>query len=327
MSDVQQEVPGSESPPAVSVIIPAFNAAEYIREALDSVFGQTFTSHEVIVINDGSPDTAELERKLKGYPDSLRYIKQENRGAAAARNAGLRSARGELVAFLDADDKWLPNFLAEQIEFLKSTNVDLVYSDALLFGKSHLAGRTFMDLQPSRGAVTPENLLAVNVTILTSAVLARKKPIMEVGLFDEAMKRGHDFDLWLRLARFGVRFAYQRKVLAHYRIGASGLSGNAISQLERTLAVLEAIKTRGELTASEEVALGANLNRTLAQLAIEKGKDRLLGKDFDGALESFKQAKKFRHGWKLMLVCFALRIAPQMLWRIYHQREMALRNG
>jgi GT2 family glycosyltransferase len=228
---------------------------------------------------------------------------------------------------LDADDTWLPNFLEEQIESLKSTNADLVYSDALLFGKSPLAGRTFMDLQPSRGDVTPENLLAANVTLLTSAVLARKKPILEVGLFDEAIKRGHDFDLWLRLARLGVRFTCQRKVLAHYRIAESGLSGNAISQLERTLTNLEEIKTRGELTASEEVALDASLNRARAQLAIEKGKDKLLGRDFGGALESFKEAKKFRDGWKLRAVCFALRLAPEMLWRIYHRREMTLRNG
>src|SRR5688572_28437661 len=185
----------------VSIIIPAYNAAEFIGETLASVAAQTFTSHEVIVINDGSPDTEELERELKRYQGELQYIKQENRGAAAARNAGLRAARGELVAFLDADDRWLPSFLEEQLSFLKLSNADLVYSDALLFGESPVHGRTFMELQPSRGAVTPESLLAVDVTVLTSAVLARKQPILGVGLFDETIKRGHDFELWLRLAK------------------------------------------------------------------------------------------------------------------------------
>src|SRR6185436_19721240 len=98
----------------------------------------------------------------------------------------------------------------------QSTAADLVYSDALLVGESPLNGRTFMQLQPSRGAVTPESLLAVNVTVLTSAVLARKKQILEVGLFDPKIKRGHDFDLWFRLAKAGARFAYQPKVLAHH---------------------------------------------------------------------------------------------------------------
>lgn len=314
-----------ETPPTVSIIVPAFNAAKYIGEALNSVFDQTFTSHELIVVNDGSPDTNELERELQPYASRICYIKQENQGAAAARNSGLRCASGEFVAFLDADDKWLPNFLEKQLEFLKLNNADLVYSDALLCGESPLAGRTFMGLQPPRGAVTPENLLADSVAIFTSGVLARKKPIMEVGLFDEEMKRGHDFDLWWRLAKAGAQFAYQPKVLAEHRIVESGLSGNTISQLERTLAVLEAIKTRGELTAGEEVALGANLNRTLAQLAIERGKDKLLEKDFEGALQSFNAAKKLRNGWKLVLVCLGLRIAPETLWSIYCRRNGAAR--
>jgi glycosyltransferase involved in cell wall biosynthesis len=309
-----------ETTPTVSVIIPTYNAAKYIGEALNSVFAQTFTSHEVVVINDGSRDTDALERELKRYPGCLRYIKQENRGAAAARNNGLRAAAGEYVAFLDADDTWFPDFLEKQIEFLKRSKADLVYADALLLGNSPLAGRSFMQLEPSRGEVTPENLLAVKVTVLTSTVLARKEPIIEAGLFDEALRRGQDFDLWLRLAKRGARFAYQREVLAHHRIVESGLSGDTISQLKRTLSVLEAIKSKEALTASERAALERTLNRTLRELALEDGKEKLLCKDFAGARQSFDEAKKFRHSWKLILVSLGLRVAPGMLWRIYHRR-------
>lgn len=304
----------------VSIIIPAFKAAEFIGEALASVAAQTFTSHEVIVVNDGSPDTEELERELKQYPARLHYIKQENRGAAAARNAGLRAATGEFVAFLDADDTWLPNFLEKQITLLKRTNADLVYADARLFGESPLAGRTFMEVQPSRGEVTPENLLAIKVTVLTSTVLARKEPILTVGLFDETLRRGQDFDLWLRLAKRGARFAYQTDVLAHHRIVESGLSGDTISQLKRTLAVLEAIKNKEVLTASENAALEFNMNRTLRELALEDGKEKLLRRDFVGARRSFDEAKKFRHSWKLILVSLGLRVAPEVLWRVYNRR-------
>src|SRR5215203_2359576 len=165
----------SENIPTVSVIIPAYNAAKYIGEALNSVFDQTFKSYEVIVINDGSLDTDDLERELQAYAANIQYMKQENQGAAAARNTGLRAAAGEFVAFLDADDTWLPNFLEKQIEFLRRSKSDLVYADAILSGESPLAGRTFMQVEPSFGDVTPENLLAVKVTVLTSTVLARKK--------------------------------------------------------------------------------------------------------------------------------------------------------
>ena len=303
--------------PVVSVIIPAYNAAEFIGETLASVAAQTFTDHEVVVVNDGSPDTAELECALERYPARLNYIKQENRGAAAARNTGLRAAKGEFVAFLDADDLWLPDFLARQLELLKSSKADVVYADALIFGDSPLAGRTFMDTQPSRGEVTPENLLAVKVTVLTSTVLARKQPIFEVGLFDENVRRGHDFDLWVRLAKHGVRFAYHREVVARRRIVVSSLSGDTISQLKRTLSVLEATKRKGALTISEDAALQMTMNRTLRELALENGKEKLLQKDFAGARRCFDEAKKFRHSWKLILVGVGLRLAPEMLWRIY----------
>jgi glycosyltransferase involved in cell wall biosynthesis len=306
--------------PTVSVIIPAYNAAKYIGEAVNSVFAQTFTSHEIIVINDGSNDTDELERELKRYPPSLRYIKQDNRGAAAARNTGLRAAAGEFVAFLDADDTWFPDFLEKQVEFLKRNNADLVYADALLSGNSPLAGRSFMQVEPSRGEVTPENLLAIKVTVLTSTVLARKEPILKAGLFDEALRRGQDFDLWLRLAKRGARFAYHREVVANHRIVESGLSGDTISQLKRTLSVFEAIKSKEVLTASENAAFEATMNRTLRELALEDGKEKLLSKDFAGARQSFEEAKRFRHSWKLILVSFGLRVAPEMLWRIYHRR-------
>lgn len=303
----------------VSIIIPAYNAAEFIGETLASVAAQTFTSHEVIVINDGSPDTEELERELQRYQGQLQYIKQENRGAAAARNTGLRAAKGEFVAFLDADDTWLPTFLEKQIELLKRTNADLVYADALLTGEAP-AGQTFMETHPSRGEVTPENLLALKVTVLTSTVLARKAPILDADLFDENLRRGQDFDLWLRLAKRGARFAYQREVLAHHRIVSSGLSGDMMSQLKRTLSVLEAVKSKEQLTASENAALQANMNRSLSMLALEEGKEKLLRRDFAGARQSFDEAKKFRHSWKLILVSLGLRVAPEMLWRIYNRR-------
>lgn len=306
--------------PTVSVIIPAYNAAEYIAETLDSVLKQTFGSLEVIVINDGSPDSAELERELQPYLARIRYLKQENRGAAAARNTGLRAAKGEFVAFLDADDTWFPTFVEEQMKFLKASGADFVYSDALLEGESPLNGRTFMEVQPSRGDVTPASLLAVNVTVLTSAVLARRAPIIEVGLFDEGLRRGHDFELWLRLAKHGIRFAYQRKVLVRHLILESGLSGDTMSQLQRTLSVLEKIKKREDLSLNEKAALELNMNRTRSALALEDGKGRLLRRDFQGASESFKTAKDFQGSWKLRLVCAGMRLAPDLLRRIYQAR-------
>src|SRR5215469_8009579 len=116
--------------PLISVIVPAFNSSSYIREALASVFAQTFKNFEVIVINGGSPDTAQLEIALQPYTDSILYIKQENRGVAADRNAGIRAARGEYLAFLDGDDVWKPDYLTTQMKFFETHPwVDMVYCD------------------------------------------------------------------------------------------------------------------------------------------------------------------------------------------------------
>src|SRR6185369_5886632 len=105
-----------EATPKVSVIIPAYNIASFIVETLESVFAQTFTDYEVIVVNDGSPDTENFEGALRPYLDRIVYLKEENGGASVARNAGLQAARGEFVAFLDGDDVWLPNYLEAQMD-------------------------------------------------------------------------------------------------------------------------------------------------------------------------------------------------------------------
>src|SRR4030095_5220008 len=107
-------------------------------------------------------------------------------------NAGLRIACGRFVAFLDADDFWLPDYLKRQIDFLNTSNADLVYASAELIGDSHLAGRTYMEPAPSSGEVNAESLLALRCNLITSGVVARREPIIEVGMFDEAIRRGHD---------------------------------------------------------------------------------------------------------------------------------------
>ena len=148
----------NEAYPGVSVIIPAYNVAAFIAETLDSVLAQTFTDYEVIVINDGSPDTEEFELVIEPYRERIRYLRQENGGASSARNAGLRIAKGAYIAFLDADDVWLPDYLEAQIQFIKEQDCDLVCADAMITGDSHDAGKTYMetlmDTAPAIGEVT-----------------------------------------------------------------------------------------------------------------------------------------------------------------------------
>lgn len=314
-----------ETPPLISVIIPAYNAAGSIARALDSVLSQGFEDLEIIVVNDGSPDTAELEAILEPYPGN--YVTQENQGAGAARNTGVRNARGEYLAFLDADDYWLPNYLNLQMEVLRQSGTDAVYCDALFVGSPALEGKTYFELAPSRCEVSPESLLAVDVGIITSGVIATRRSVLETGLFDEHIRRGQDFDLWLRMAQKGFKFACNRRVLLHYTVSDSGLSGDTVSQLRRRLDLLQTISMRGGLSASEQAALDRNVQECSIRLAIETGKSRLLERDFEGALGEFNRANKLQRSWKVTAVCWCLRMAPGVLWHVYRGRSVPQKSG
>jgi glycosyltransferase involved in cell wall biosynthesis len=300
------------------VIIPAYDVAPYISEALESVLAQTFTNYEVIVVNDGSTDTLELERVLEPFREHIVYLKQNNRGAASARNTGLYVARGEYVAFLDADDSWHRDFLQSQINFLKNHGpFDLVYADARLFGETSQAGKTYMETTPSKGDVTFESLITARCNVITSGVVARRQIVLDVGLFDEELLRAHDFDLWLRMVRAGARAAYQRKVLLNYRVRSDSLSGNAIERVERELEAYDKIEQHLELSADERALIADVVQRLQADLRLEQGKDLLTREEFEAAAGKFRESYRLRPQWKLPLVLMAISVAPQVLLRVY----------
>ena len=163
-------------PQRVSVVIPAWNVARFLAEAVDHVLAQAYPAREVIVVNDGSPDTDELDDVMARYAGlrEVRYLDRENGGPSAARNTGIRAARGEFIALLDGDDYWDPGYLATQVGYLDADpGLDLVYCDARLFGGGPLAGRTFMASAPSEGEPTLANLIAMRCAIPTTCVVAR----------------------------------------------------------------------------------------------------------------------------------------------------------
>jgi glycosyltransferase involved in cell wall biosynthesis len=316
----------TEFTPRVSVIIPAYKVAPFISETLDSVFAQTFTDFEAIVINGDSPDTQELEEALENYRGKIVYLKQPNRGAGAARNAGLRVARGEYVAFLDGDDVWGPDFLSEQLKLIQSDGgYDLAYADAINFGEQGYNGATNMAYNPSHGEVTFLKLLCGECNIVTSTVLARREPIMRVGCFDERFENSQDFDLWLRLAKdANARITYQRKVLARRRIHRGSLASYPLRSFAGELAVLNSMQGRSTLTAAEREALENTLRKRQATVEILKGKEKLIVGDFKKAAESFAEANRYWPSRKLEMVLFCLRVAPRVLQRVYRMRANSL---
>lgn len=310
--------------PKFSVIIPAYNVAPFIGETLATIFAQTFADHEVIVINDGSPDTEELERVLEPRIKQIKYIKQENRGASAARNAGLHAASGEFVAFLDADDLWLPNYLEEQAKFISEHDYDLVCADAEVFSDSRSERESYMESlmpdAPPIGKVTFIGLLSAEQNFITSGVVVRRELVLEVGLFDEALRNSQDFDLWLRLARHGTRMAYQRRTLLRYRSRDNSLSGDEVNVHRRELRVLDKVQRSYDLSPAERPEVVSVIERRRAVLEFELGKLYLARGEFIRARESFGKANHSRRSWKTQAAVGFSRVAPRLMQSLYQHR-------
>jgi glycosyltransferase involved in cell wall biosynthesis len=310
-----------ELAPAVSIIMPAYRAAAYIAAALDSVFAQTFTSYEVIVVNDGSPDTEELERVLEPYRDRIVYIKQENKGVSAARNAAIRVARAPFIAQLDPDDLWEPEYLAVQMETLRrDASLDVLYPNALVFGDMPEAGRNFMDVAPSEGQVTFESLVMQRCTVMT-CVTARREMVLRAGLYDESLNCSEDFDLWLRIVKAGGRIGYHRRVLVRYRRHRGSLSSDPLWVCENALRVMDKIERTMTLTDDEREVVGRARARFRATHSFYKGKRAFTEGDTKTAIECLKEANSFFKSRKTALVLVLLRLAPQLLLRTYDLRD------
>lgn len=309
--------------PLVSIIIPAYNVAAYIGDALRSVFIQDFKSYEVIVVDDGSTDLPELEKVLAPYRDQLHYIRQNNRGISAARNAALRVARGKLIALLDADDVWREGKLTEQLSFMDHSQFDMIYADALLIGDVPWPeGTTFMDRSPSEGPVTLNTLLDLKVTVVVSTVIMRKDLVEQVGGFDEEDRNlTEDFDLWLRLARAGARIGYQRKVLAEYRYRSDSISASRVKLHEAALRVLQKTRRGMTLSASEKEALDRTEERLQAILMLEHGKTLIVKGELAEARAVLVKAREINSSWKIPLALLALRTFPGVVRRYLQKRH------
>jgi glycosyltransferase involved in cell wall biosynthesis len=308
----------------VAVIIPVY-AAAFLEQALASVFEQVLPADQVIVVDDGSPDQDAIQQAMNRWPGRITLRRQANAGAAAARNTGLRAATTEWVAFLDADDHWLPDFLARQMAFLHAhPDVDLVWADATIVGDTPAAGRTFMSMCPSSGPVTLESLLAQTCNVLTSTVVVRRRLVEHVGGFDVALRRGQDFDLWLRLVADDARAAYHEDVLAVRRLHGENLSGTRLNELERALHVFSKALNTLALTRQERHVARQRVHTLNGELAREHGKLRLLHGDFEGARKLLDAAHRAVPNWKLLAARFGLRFAPTLVRRFYLARGGAL---
>jgi glycosyltransferase involved in cell wall biosynthesis len=308
----------TNSAPRVSVVMPSYNTAALIGASLDSVFQQSFRDFEVIVVNDGSPDTEELEKALAPYLSDIIYIRQENKRAAGARNTAIKRSRGEFLAFLDSDDVWLPAHLAAQMKlFDADPGLGLVYSNCLSSGDP---GRphTFMDRCPSEGPANFATLAVERCQIPISTVVARKSALEKAGLFDESMMRCDDYDMWLRAAFHGARIAYTRNVQARLNEGRPGsLGASNVKMIEAYWQILEKARTTLPLSGADREIVQKRADQIHGRYLLEEGKMQLAQGQYEQAREYLSRANTYLRNWKVALTLLGLRTAPHITRRAF----------
>ena len=230
----------------ISVVIPAYNAEPYIGRTVDSVLAQTRPAHEVIVVDDGSTDGTEAA--VSRYGQEVRYIRQDNNGASAARNTGIEAAQGEWIAFLDADDEWMPEKLQRQAALL-ARNPELMWTTGNFLlcycqtqrrveklaeerGRALLGGREYFD--DFFWAFTQ------SATGWTGTMLIKKEALQQAGLFRVGQDRSEDHDMWWRVAYRWPAIGYDNEPLAVYHLDVP----ESISKKYRDTALLNELLER-----------------------------------------------------------------------------------
>ena len=250
-------------PPLVSVVIAVHDGERYLGEAIDSVLGQTYAPVELIVVDDGSTDGT--RRVLDGFGSRINLVARPHAGAYAARNAGLRHARGELLAFIDSDDAWFPDRLTCQVPLMSRAEVGLVFGDAVHVTSPRAAaprtGLTCFRVAPPRRGRVADQFAWCNF-VPTCTVLVRRRCLEEVGGFSEAEALSADYLAWFRIA---VRHEldYVDRPVAEYTVHAGGISFD----LGRSIAARIQLFS-DELARTSDPATRAVLRRLLFNLAL-----------------------------------------------------------
>jgi glycosyltransferase involved in cell wall biosynthesis len=314
--------------PAISVVIPAFRVTAYIGATLDSVFAQTCRDFEVIVVNDGCPDTIGLRAAVAPYRDRIRYFEQPQGGPSKARNTAIAAARGELLAFLDGDDLWAPACLASlQTLLAGAPDAVLAWADSRPFGDGVPADApTLMASEPPSGACDVSALLTGRCVVFTSTVMARRQAVVDAGGFDDTLHRCEDFDLWLRLALRG-RLLYTREILGRRRLHPSSQSAAPTAMLRAQVDVRRRFVAATPLDDDARRAADATDRRCEAQLALADGQRLLADGDAVGARQALALAAESLPSLKLAATLRLLAVAPSIAIALQRWRRGSVAHG
>jgi glycosyltransferase involved in cell wall biosynthesis len=323
MSSIQHSAARTASPaPRVSVIIPAYLSAPLISQTLDSVFAQAFSDYEVIVINDGSPDTPDLEVALRPYMARIHYLTQTNKGPSAARNRGIQHARGEFLAFLDSDDLWLPDFLGAQVSFLEShPQVDVSIADALLFGEAEETPWRMLKEGCPNILAFPQ-LLRRQGGQIPSASVARRQRAIDVGMFDEQLRYAEDLEFFVRICFPDRAVGYLGQALVKYRKHPDSLTSDPRNRRWR-IGETEALRRLGkklDLNEGQRRDLEEEIAAADGALALDDAYQHISDHEFERAGQCLRSANTHYRDFRIGIAAFCLGAFPRLTGHLLHGR-------
>jgi glycosyltransferase involved in cell wall biosynthesis len=307
--------------PAVSIILPAYNVAVYLAIAIDSVLSQTFTDYEALIIDDGSTDaTYAIARDYASRDERIKVLQQQNGGIASARNHGLRVAASPLIALLDCDDLWTPEYLAAQTAILTAhPEVDIVTGNAWNLGGSRdgLPARRTPDPRPAPDLA---QILADETVIFIMSVF-RRGVYATIGGFDETMRTNEDYDFWIRAAMANFVFTRNDAPLGYYRRRDDSVSASELVMLRGIIRVYA--KTRPKLL--DRPALLATLDAQMSRFDCERlaaeARNAIETGDFAAAQDHLAALHVRRGGAALGLARLMARWTPSLLSKAYNLRR------
>jgi len=306
------------------VVVPAYDAKATVGAAISSALWQTFCDLEVVVVDDGSRDATGAIAEAFGEP--VRIVRQENAGVAAARNLGIAEARGELIAFCDADDVWLPRHLDELVDTydrhggIVTSNCYWLFPSGIHPSRTRYKGR-FPKPERQRLAILQQNFVS-------TMSLFPKRLADELGGFASDLEVAEDWDFWLRAVYAGARITLQPKPLALYRWGSESLSAAPARMDEHAEAVLRRAAARDDLTAEERAYLDRRLaGPGPAQLG-RLGDEALRAGHYREAAASYRRAAspapaEPRLVWKARV----LRAAPRLVGPLVRRRQLRIEDA
>jgi glycosyltransferase involved in cell wall biosynthesis len=293
--------------PKVSIILPVYNSAQFVEEALESIRQQTYRDYEVIVVDDGSQDqTGEIVKQHKG---KLRYIYQDHGGPAQARNRGIRESTGKYIAFLDSDDLWLPSKLEKQVDMMdRNPELSMVITENLCFNEQGV----FMPWMGKREKLMEGDIaknIFVHSWVGTPTVMVKREVFDRVGLFEEQLQLAEDDNMWVRIAanfKVGLLDEVLVKVRDH--------SSRTILDREK---MFESVRVNIELLSHKYAGVGERIKNVIplkySQLYFQVGYYSFENQNYVEARTAFRQGiKSYRWYWK-NYVYFLLSCLPKKL--------------